>query len=307
MIRSLVLSGLFEIAEDPVRHSYFEREKQWDTINQLTSGETKQPLADLMSRCAAAQQSGTATDGISWLSPYRSDQQVSAFRPTPGKGPRLRHFLVWTPAGGEFIVLPREWVDIATLESVPIDVMVDVSDADRQYRTSVTVHDTALSSALAYLTGGMLPTAAKLIAQARDMLFVKFDNPYAAAVGAYILLDSRSPDMDQSWMGWIENLHSRFEWLSDSSILYACLQLRLGRLDAAREGFKAAFQCGLPLYSKGLTKLVDGLGLFAQEDSQCADMHKCVRRVSWRTNVQQIFTVVRLGSSTTRKQLKSEG
>jgi hypothetical protein len=148
------------------------------------------------------------------------------------------------------------------------------------------------------MTLGALPTAERLFDQARGMLFEKRANPLGAAGGGYVLLGTEDSSQQKDWHLWISNLMNLFHWLPDGAIQHGWLKLRHRKssadLDEAREALFTAYRRGLPFYSVGLQWLMDGLTLFAPHDPQAAEMLHNVRRVAWRTNLQEPFTIVRL-------------
>jgi hypothetical protein len=164
--------------------------------------------------------------------------------------------------------------------------------------TTVTIRDGSVGSALGYMTLGAHPTAELLFDQAREMLFMKMSNPLAAAAGGYVLLATEQGSEPKEWHQWVENLCNRFEWMPDGAILRGSLKLRHQQSDAdveeARSTLKTAYRRGLPFYSVGLQWLLDGLTVCGQDDPEGAAMAKDVQRVSWRCNMQEPFTVVRL-------------
>ena len=179
----------------------------------------------------------------------------------------------------------------------PIDLMLDLSPGERRFRASVTVQDPSMATALGYLTSGSLPQASAILDRAQDMLYEKLSNPYAAAAGGYLMLEEDHPSRGDSWKGWIGNLGEWFPWLPDGAVLDGWVQLMQGKPDQAAERFRSAFERGVPLYSGGVKRLVDGLNLLASEDDSFLELEKKVRRIAWRTNMDQCFTILRLGSS----------
>jgi hypothetical protein len=148
------------------------------------------------------------------------------------------------------------------------------------------------------MTLGALPTAERLFDQARHMMYRKQTNPLGAAGAGYVLLGTERGSEPKDWHDWISNLLRWFDWLPDGAIQYGWLKLRHRQssadVDEARDALFTAYRRGLPFYSVGLQWLMDGLTLFARRDPEAAEMLNNVRRVAWRTNLQEPFTIVRL-------------
>jgi hypothetical protein len=85
-------------------------------------------------------------------------------------------------------------------------------------------------------------------------------DPYAAAVGAYLLLKLQRFDLMRTWA---KNLADRFMELPDGCVIWASqlAQERPESLDEIRSYYTMAVQRGLPVYTEGLRLLMDGLRL----------------------------------------------
>ena len=214
----------------------------------------------------------------------------------------------------QFCVLPVPWKqgpyypEEAVVEALvrPIKVEPDVSPgSDPGYRVSIGVPDPVVGSVIGYLGTGELPAAATILSTAREMLFHKYDNPLAAAAGAYVLLATEKSDNPDYWHGWIRNLMNSFRWLPDGAIQHAWDKLshqmneddRLEARTCLLEGYRR----GLPFYSRGVKLLLDGLTLFANDaqaaekpDKEVEEALRTVRKLALRTNMRQPFTTVLL-------------
>jgi hypothetical protein len=165
------------------------------------------------------------------------------------------------------------------------------------------VLDEKFGSLSGLMTASTLPQAAIAVRQAYDMLFDKIKNPLAAAAGGYILL-STSDSSEHDWHGWIENLERLFPTIPDGAILNGSLRLRCPRGDKnapmeAKASFLEAFARGIPYFSAGISWLLDGLTLFA-DDKDVAEKADQVQRVAHRLDVSQAFTVIRLNQGPPR-------
>jgi hypothetical protein len=230
------------------------------------------------------------------IEPRNYDDVVELYE-LEGRRPR-EYLIVETILGTDVVSVPVPWSDVVTGRHVKAQVLVRRDAREGEAATAVSVRDPALGSALGYMTGGNLPAAAQVFDLARDMLYRKMENPLAAAAGGYVLLGTETGAERKDWHRWIRNLYTRFEWLSDGAIQHGWLKLRHRHsrrdLKDARDAMVTAYNRGLPFYSVGLQWLVEGLTLFAGDDHAIAEMLQNVRRVAWRTNMQQAFTIVQL-------------
>jgi hypothetical protein len=130
-------------------------------------------------------------------------------------------------------------------------------------QTSSDVADTICG----YLQRGDLYSAeamAEWCEQAREMLRDKGKDPYAAAVGAYLLLKLRRFDQMRDWA---RNLATWFPSLPDGSVIWASQLMQQTQSDPA-EIWRYLHLCldtGLPVYSEGLRLLMDALQLMGKE------------------------------------------
>src|SRR5262249_54419738 len=86
--------------------------------------------------------------------------------------------------------------------------------------------------------------------------------------------------------------------IPDGAILKGSLRLRCPRGNKnapkeARASFLRAFDRGIPYFSAGVSWLLDGLTLFADE-REIAEKAERVQRVARRLDVSQAFTVIKL-------------
>lgn len=140
-----------------------------------------------------------------------------------------------------------------------------------------------MSSVLAYLTQGDLGSAQVLLKSSLHMLMAKAESPYAATAGGYVLIYSKSEDIDApDWPSWILNLAAWYPTSPDAQILMAtlCLQRRrllqqvnipaarndVQRLQLARILLKRALEAGLPMYSMGMRLLIENLEILNEEE-----------------------------------------
>jgi hypothetical protein len=238
----------------------------------------------------------TETDGLTHL--YRFDANGPLTSAPLGYHPTgARRFLVVTGAtDGYLVTLPSPWVDIHDRE-VLVEVLVNARQSPTGSPVGVTVRDPVIGAGLGYLASGTLSAARSVFEDVEQMLYDKMTNPLAAAAGAYVLLGTEHDREPKPWHGWLANLRSWFEWMSDGSILWAAHTLRTAQtddqVDAARAALMEGFERGVPFYTLGLSWLINGLSDFP-EDETCQRMLKEVQRLCWRVDTRQPFVVLGL-------------
>ena len=226
--------------------------------------------------------------------------------PHPGDHGEPRHYLL-TRAGSTSWLLPAPIPWWTRSGAVALDLLVrhqDQADAAGAGQVMLSPLDPDIAPLLGYLMGGSARSARLVVdhAEARELLFLKFINPLAAAAGGYALLSSEETG-DTAWHPWIRNLAARFEWLPDGAIQQGRLLLRHRRgpddVARARAAFVDACARGLPFYTLGLLWLVDGLSLLADSgDEEARRLLAPVQEVSWHADLTQPFTTLRLGDPT---------
>lgn len=130
-------------------------------------------------------------------------------------------------------------------------------------RTSNPVADTIM----AYLSRGNIGAAEAMkrwASEAEQLLMHKMQDPYAAAVGAYLLLRLQSFDLMHDWP---RNLADRFDFLPDGCVIRAW---QLMATDARREAeirdyLLQGVSRGIPVFADGLRLLQDGLKMLGRE------------------------------------------
>jgi len=229
--------------------------------------------------------------------PWRSFQLPTIYE---GGAPYTpRHYLVLgADDSTQLVCLPTPWTDVRTGTEIPAQVLVRRADGGEAVVTSVTMRDALYGPALGYMTHGALSTAERLFDDAKEMLFTKLTNPFAAAGGGYVLLATERDLEQKRWHLWIANLMNWFDWLPDGAIQLAWLRLRHrqepSHLDEAREALFTAYNRGLPFFSVGLQWLIEGLTLFAPENPEAERMLRTVHRVASEVDPREPFTIVRL-------------
>jgi hypothetical protein len=227
------------------------------------------------------------------------DGAAQSSQPLPARGDPLprRYLLVEAKRWTELLCVPVPWINQMTNEQSVVEALVRTAPEHGEAGIATTLRDSQFGAALSYMTIGALSEARKLYEPARDMLFGKVVNPLAAAAGGYVLLGTDAPEGAADWPDWIENLRNWFPWLSDGSIQAGWLRLKRRRdaadVDDARTAFHEAVARGLPYYSLGIQRLVEGLTMF-EGDAETDRLLAQVRAVAWHANLQQPFTTLRL-------------
>lgn len=222
---------------------------------------------------------------------------------------RLRYAVIQRSSAVEVVALPLPWhrLDRSYQQrEASFDIAIPRS---AQQRVSVAVHDEELGSLLGFVATGRLPFATVLgnegsaaHRQMLDALYKKVDNPFAAAVGAYLLLKA-DPTPSEEWHSWLRNLADLFPWLPDGKVLLGALRLRFAQTDAdvaaAREAFEEGWQRGIPVLAPVLRVLLDGMStLVGDPDAEASALEPLlpsVRAVAGAMAIDQAFTTLRLG------------
>jgi len=201
----------------------------------------------------------------------------------------------------ELISLPLPWITLDQSREGLLDIAVrSVLDNPQSPRTTLTVRDPSIGSALSYMTAGSLDRACLLFDSAREMLFDKQMNPLAAAAGAYVLVSTQQGADRQNWHAWVKNLMDWYPWLPDGAIQYGRMKIRDedsdSDIDEARDVLFKAYARGLPYFSAGIRWLLNGLTIFADDGDEEARAYAAnVHKVALRADMSQPFTVIRLG------------
>jgi hypothetical protein len=199
----------------------------------------------------------------------------------------------------ELASLPIPWKVVTTGREADIEIAIQQPVEEGGFCGSAIARDEQFGMLLGYLSSGSLPTVRQIAETATGMLYSKFENPFAAAAGAYALVGTALQATDRDWHDWVRNLMNSFPHIPDGAIQWGQLNLRMRRnskdLEEAKSAFKLAYRRGLPFYSMGMRWLLEGLEGVSSGDAEAEKMLHNVRQLAWRTNYQQPFTIVRLG------------
>jgi hypothetical protein len=204
-----------------------------------------------------------------------------------------------TPSDAYLITVPWPWPDSGGM-TIAVEVLLNLRQSPTGSAVSVAVRDPLLGAGLGYMSSGSLEKAAVVLGDVESMLYAKVRNPLAAAAGGYVLIGTESSGEPQHWDEWLANLREWFPALSDGAILWGARRLRTARTqsqaDEARHALLEGYGRGLPVYTLGLTWLVDGLSVFP-DDPDCAAALQQVRQLCWRVDMREPFVVLRLGTT----------
>jgi hypothetical protein len=198
----------------------------------------------------------------------------------------------------ELVPLPLPWTtqraQRASVEcAVPVDPLVMLR---------CTVRDPDFGAVLGHLVAGSLADARALLEpDLTRWLDEKRNNPYAAALGACVLVRTEASQKKQRWDPWIDNLAAWFPALPDGAALQGVRRLRratsMKDLAGVRDAFAETLRRGVPILAPVATMFLDGLAtLVADEsfDSGELDAHfPAVRSVMLRMQSGHAFTVLR--------------
>jgi hypothetical protein len=294
-----------------VREPQAEVRALWRTENRTLPIEALVGLRELVPSDAARQVAELLGPSVqrSLLNPfyprfpspiYRFDEDTLESLP-PGYWPSQScQYLTVAAAGDAYLVtVPWPWPGRRP-GTVAVDVMVNQRQSPTGSPVSVVVNDPAVSGALGYLSSGSLAKAAVLFADVEQMLYEKIRNPIAAAAGGYVLIGTNTETERQRWDQWLGNLRHWFPTLSDGAVLWGARRLRAAReqrhVDEAREALLEGFGRGLPVFTLGLTWLIEGLSAFP-DDPECAAALRQVTELCWQVDMREPFVVLRLGRS----------
>lgn len=239
-----------------------------------------------------------AAHSVFRVSLNKSASGGTSFKAAASRAPR--HFVAVRRLNSvELISLPMPWTILRAGREADIEIVVRELAEPAEFCASAIALDEEFGMLLAYLSSGALPTARDMAERAKEMLYYKGKNPFAAAAGGYALVGTASHASKRDWHSWVENLMNLFPHVPDGAIQWGQLRMRMRRnasdLKEASKAFKLAYRRGLPFYSMGMRWLLDGLELVSRNDEEAAEMLKKVRQIAWRTNYQQAFTILRLG------------
>jgi hypothetical protein len=235
------------------------------------------------------------------LEPQFSDREVSSYT-VMGYPTERRYAWIQRDTSLDIVALPGEW-RLPDHDQAAIEIAVP-HDANSAVGTAV--RDPNLGALLGFIGGGRLLSAREMLAQDEGPYLAmmmalrrKVQNPFAAAAGAYLLMDSVK-ERGNIWERWVENLANWFPWLPDGAVLAAILRLRGAVRDddlaIARRGLETAYDRGIPTYTAILRLMLEGMTLIAEDPDadpgRLREMLPRVRGVARLIDPGQVFTTL---------------
>jgi hypothetical protein len=261
----LILEALGPYA-DPRMNSSWKGLKEHPTVSLLPEGgaQVTAKLASNPSQLHSEQERP--------LYPMFGDGTVDCYEVRPwAPDPKVTGTIVIRQDAEQVLIPVSGWRSVDGTE-VSTELVVNATNRS----VSTTVADPVFAPLLAYLAAGQSAKAAHTLGDMPlDFLYAKLRNPFAAAAGAYVLVQSRRSETSESqprWRSWIHNLAERFPMLPDGAILEGWMRLHQEDQGSgiensrALEMFLQAFHRGVPHFTAGLRMLLDGL-LFFDEAS----------------------------------------
>lgn len=129
---------------------------------------------------------------------------------------------------------------------------------------------------MSYLSRGALPEVSRLaeiMNIAERMLYGKFDDPISAVAGGYVLLRTGQLERRERWL---KNLETHFSHIADVKILKAALaREKEGVLENdIRQMLLDAMEVGLPIFSLGMTLLLDSMAAMHRGERENRQFHR---------------------------------
>jgi predicted flap endonuclease-1-like 5' DNA nuclease len=233
--------------------------------------------------------------------------------------PLLRTYMVADDGCTQWMTsLPLPWKTLRDERPVGLDITFVRTDP-AESAVSILPRHARTASFLGFIKSGDSRANQAILRNASKLLFSKILNPYAAAAGGYVLINSlrwgsdrsersRKSGLDGAWDIWLGNLRDWNPWLPDGRILKAwhILLSQGGELEgvdmpAVRENLLKAAHAGLPVYTGVFRLLVDGLkimkthaGQHSEDDPEISAALRQIEMVAMRIDMRQVFTTVRI-------------
>lgn len=240
---------------------------------------------------------------------YEEVRSFLGIPPTAEKGERRYYFFAGKGSQWSISMIPTPWRTMHREVPISVDV-INSTLKNVGPDIHVSIEDIGAKTLLGYLQTGNIPAAASIVVAAQGYLYHKQLNRFAAAAGAYVLLESwRGADADNAeWHQWVENLSRWFEDLPDGLIIRAWLALRSrndgidenDRLENVGDLLLRAVDRGIPFYTFGLKLLVNGLTILANDANTMKKRHRKIADtlalVNWfavRADTTKVFTTIR--------------
>ncbi|MCU6502430.1 hypothetical protein LPN04_31995 [Rugamonas sp. A1-17] len=208
-------------------------------------------------------------------------------------------------------------------DSAYLRIMANTADSGNPLSVTVEVKDPKFNALLQFMRGGDLNSAIRVIESSVEILYAKFNNPYAAAAAGYVLVQAAPGTMQVPWKMWIGNLGRYFKDLPDGEILHATLLLQRGdaqdwdapdfelharyfphgaarRHELAAQLILSALGKGPPMFRPGLSLLASNLRILGSVELSTdvrvslTEAEKLVTWLSMRVDPVEPFSVFHL-------------
>ncbi len=209
--------------------------------------------------------------------------------------------------------LPERWLN---RDGRPIPIRARIRDRKERFgqksKMYIEVDDPDYAGLIDFLQAGDLSGAAEIVNTAKELLYGKWINPYAAALGGYVMIHTNGLGnlSGSRWRRWVLNLAANFPKLPDGAILYATLLLQCPSdqdeptflenehfssplaaiLEALRRG-PPVFRLGLKLLSSNLDILINEHVDDQRTSQELRNAKKYVRSLLARVDPYQAFCV----------------
>lgn len=215
--------------------------------------------------------------------------------------------VVERPGTVELVPIPVPWRTFAGgVAEIECTVPADPSAVIR-----CAVRDPDFGPVLGHLASGSVADARLLLDQrSLQWLEHKRENPYAAALGACVLIKAEATGKPQPWDPWVDNLARWFPSLPDGAALQGVRRLQRARkrkdLAGVGEAFEATLARGVPIFAPIAAMFLDGLATLVADPSfdsgTLDDRLPAVRAVMLRMQSGHAFTVLRFEAKGKTKQ-----
>lgn len=163
---------------------------------------------------------------------------------------------------------------------------------DETYSLDVYLQHKAADALLRYCERGLLEQVAVMAtSQALEVLYLKKEDPIAAASAAYVLLRLDAIEQPGKRTGhWLENLRNWFPWLPDGAVACGEYLARKGRHKDALAAFLELSERGLPLFSDGLSYAVNRLKLYIGTEDKHFEPEQISKAKTLLQQLQRVLT-----------------
>jgi hypothetical protein len=234
-----------------------------------------------------AEMDGTTLAGDISIRMRREDEQVSpVFRAQDGRSAKFTNVRSLSPVNLE-ILTPTNQLSVH-LPGILTEARVNVFNM--KDNTLLITIQARLGHAIAntlggYMARGDFDSAAAMSSwadTAEQLLFGKMDDPFAATIGAYLLLRIRQFDLMRTWA---RNLADRFPSIPDGSVIWAWQLIhQRGSENEIRDYLARVASGTLPVFTEGIKLLRDGLRLLGKGEQELQrQVQKKTANVFWES------------------------